>query len=99
MSGSARSRLLGRLLQEAFGSMWEIEEPLGSRSAEACQASQTPFLVRAGKSRRVQENDDEISSSLTRTRAFPSQGSRPFEGRARHGHSGRSTQLQLAFGK
>src|SRR6266581_9597700 len=37
--------------------------------------------------------------SLTRTRALPSQASRPFEVPARHGHQARSTQLQLAFGQ
>jgi hypothetical protein len=46
---------------------------------QACQATQTHFLVRAGKSRRVQESEDEISYALTQARAFPSQGSRPFE--------------------
>src|SRR5258708_6570624 len=66
---------------------------------QACQATQTHFLVRAGKSRRVQESEEEISSALTQARAFPSQGSRPFEVPARHGRQGRSTQLQLAFGQ
>jgi len=79
--------------------MSEIGVPICSRSAEACQATQTHFLVRAGKSRRVQESEDEISYALTQARAFPSQASRPFEVPARHGHPGRSTQLQLAFGQ
>jgi len=70
-----------------------------SRSAEACQATQTHFLVRAAQKRRVQESEDEISSSLMRARAFPSQASRPFEVPARHGRQARSTQLQLAFGQ
>jgi hypothetical protein len=70
-----------------------------SPSAEACQATQTHFLVRAGKSRRVQQDEDEISSSLTQARSWPSQASRPFEVPARHGHPGRSTQLQLSFGQ
>jgi hypothetical protein len=72
---------------------------IGSPSAEACQATQTHFLVRAGKSRRVQTSEDEISYSLTQVRAFPSQASRPFEVPARHGHPGRSTQLQLSCGQ
>src|SRR5256714_3657267 len=84
------------------GSMWL---DVGDRGADmfpffqACQATQTHFLVRAGKSRRVQGNEDELMSSLTRPRAFPSQASRPFEVPARHGRQARSTQLQLAFGQ
>jgi hypothetical protein len=70
-----------------------------SPSAEACQATQTHFLVRAGKSRRVQKSEDEISYSLTQARLWPSQASRPFEVPARHAHPGRSTQLQLSFGQ
>ena len=70
-----------------------------SPSAEACQATQTHFLVRAAQNRRVQESEDEISYSLTQARAFPSQASRPFEVPARHDRPGRSTQLQLAFGQ
>jgi hypothetical protein len=65
---------------------------------QACQATQTHFLVRAAQNRRVQGNEEEITYSLTRTRAFPSQATRPFELPARHGHQARSTQLQLAFG-
>jgi len=68
-------------------------------SAEACQATQTHFLVRAAQNRRVQKSEDEISYSLTQVRSWPSQASRPFEVPARHGHPGRSTQLQLSFGQ
>jgi hypothetical protein len=86
----------------ASGSMWVH---VGDRGADmfpffqACQATQTHFLVRAAQNRRVQEGEDEISYSLTQARAFPSQASRPFEVPARHGRQGRSTQLQLAFGQ
>src|SRR2546423_4085484 len=86
----------------AEGSMWVH---VGDRGAErfpffqACQATQTHFLLRAAQHRRVQGNEDELMYSLTRTRAFPSQASRPFEVPARHGHQARSTQLQLAFGQ
>jgi hypothetical protein len=66
---------------------------------QACQATQTHFLVRAGKSRRVQESEEEITYSLMRARSWPSQASRPFEVPARHGRKARSTQLQLAFGQ
>ena len=84
------------------GCMWVH---VGDRGADmfpffqACQATQTHFLVRAGKSRRVEESEEEIRSSLDRARSWPSQASRPFEVPARHGHQGRQTQLQLAFGQ
>src|SRR2546423_12907494 len=58
------------------GSMWVN---VGDRGADmfpffqACQATQTHFLVRAAQNRRVQGNEDELMYSLTRTRAFPSQ--------------------------
>lgn len=83
-------------------SMWVH---VGDRGADmfpffqACQETQTQFLVRAAQNRRVQEGEEEITYSLTQARSWPSQASRPFEGRARHGHQGRSTQLQLAFGQ
>src|SRR5947209_5543421 len=84
------------------GSMWVH---VGDRGADmfpffqACQATQTHFLVRAGKSRRVEESEEEIKYSLMRARSWPSQASRPFEVPARHGRQARSTQLQLAFGQ
>ena len=84
------------------GSMWVH---VGDRGADmfpffqACQATQTHFLVRAAQNRRVQEGEEEITYSLDRARAFPSQASRPFEVPARHGHQGRQTQLQLSFGQ
>jgi len=83
-------------------SMWVH---VGDRGADmfpffqACRATQTPFLVRAAQNRRVQESEQEISYALTRARSWPSQASRPFEVPARHGHPGRSTQVQLAFGQ
>src|SRR6266699_4165853 len=86
----------------AAGSMWVH---VGDRGADmfpffqACQATQTHFLVRAAQNRRVQESEDELSYSLMRARSWPSQASRPFEVPARHGHQARSTQLQLAFGQ
>ena len=66
---------------------------------QACQATQTHFLVRAAQNRRVQQSEDEISYELPQARAFPSQASRPFEVPARHGRQARATQLQLAFGQ
>ena len=84
------------------GSMWVH---VGDRGADlfpffqACQTTQTHFLVRAAQNRRVEESEEEITYSLMRTRSWPSQASRPFEVPARHGHPGRQTQLQLAFGQ
>jgi Transposase DNA-binding/Transposase DDE domain len=84
------------------GSMWVH---VGDRGADmfpffqACRSTQTHFLVRAAQNRRAQESEDEISYSLTQARSWPSQASRPFEVPARHGHPGRSTHLQLAFGQ
>jgi hypothetical protein len=86
----------------AAGNVWVH---VGDRGADmfpffqACQATQTHFLVRAAQNRRVRENDEEITYSLTRARAFKSQASRLFEVPARHGHPARSTQLQLSFGQ
>jgi hypothetical protein len=93
LSGYARCTAVGRLSRQAGGCMSEIGGRIGSRSAEACQARQTPLLVRAGKSRRVEESEEEITSELPRARAFPSQASRPIEVPARHGRQARSTQL------
>jgi hypothetical protein len=84
------------------GSMWvHVGDPRADMVPffQACRSTQTHFLVRAAQNRRVQESEEEISYSLTQARAFPSQASRPFEVPARHGHPGRSTQLQLAFGQ
>jgi hypothetical protein len=84
------------------GSMWVH---VGDRGADmfpffhACQATQTHLLVRAGKSRRVQQDEDKITYSLSSARSWPSQANRPFEVPARHGRQARSTQLQLAFGQ
>src|SRR5256712_9498913 len=84
------------------GSVWVH---VGDRGADmfpffqASQATQTHFLVRAAQNRRVQQDEDEISYSLTQARSWPSQASRPFEVPARHGRQARSTQLQLAFGQ
>src|SRR2546421_8258500 len=66
---------------------------------QACQATQTHFLVRAAQNRRVEESEEEIKYSLMRARSWPSQASRPFEVPARHGRQARSTQVQLAFGQ
>src|SRR2546426_9450924 len=86
----------------APGSVWVH---VGDRGADmfpffqACQATQTHFLVRAAQNRRVEVCEEEIRYSLDRARSWPSQASRPFEVPARHGRQARSTQLQLAFGQ
>ncbi len=83
----------------ASGSVWVH---VGDRGADrfpffqACEETQTHFLVRAAQNRRVQESEEPITYSLTQARAWPSQDSRPFEVPARHGHKARSTQLHLA---
>ncbi|GHO65125.1 hypothetical protein KSC_040170 [Ktedonobacter sp. SOSP1-52] len=78
--------------------MLGIEARICSRFFLACQANQTHFLVRAAQNRRTEADEEEITYSLDRARAFPSQQSRPLEVPARHGHKARSTQVQLAFG-
>ncbi len=61
-------------------SMWV---PVGDRGADmfpffqACQATQTHFLVRAAQNRRVEGDEDEITYALDRARSWPSQASRP----------------------
>ena len=89
-----------------LGSMWgasgvHVGDPRADMFPffQACQATQTHFLVRAAQNRRVQESEDEISYELPQARSWPSQASRPFEVPARHGRQARSTQLQLAFGQ
>src|SRR6266487_6459492 len=86
----------------ALGSVWvHVGDPRADMFPffQACQATQTHFLVRAAQNRRVEVCEDEISYALTQARAFPSQASRPFEVPARHGRQARSTQLQLACGQ
>ncbi|GHO71718.1 hypothetical protein KSC_106100 [Ktedonobacter sp. SOSP1-52] len=94
-------RQVGAIGKPKPGSTWVH---VGDRGADmfpfflACQANQTHFLVRAAQNRRTEADEEEITYSLDRARAFPSQQSRPLEVPARHGHKARSTQVQLAFG-
>jgi hypothetical protein len=84
------------------GSTWVH---VGDRGADmfpffqACHLTQTHFLVRAAQNRRVEVREGATPYSLTQARSWPSQASRPFEVPSRHGHPGRSTQLQLACGQ
>jgi hypothetical protein len=99
MSGCARYKPLARAPPT---SMWvHVGDPRADMFPffQACRSTQTHFLVRAGKSRRTLQNEDEISYELPQARSWPSQASRPFEVPARHGHPGRSTHLQLACGQ
>lgn len=66
---------------------------------QACQTTQTHFLVRAAQNRRAQEHEEEITYVLTCARSWSSQANRPFEIPARHGRQARWTQVQLAFGR
>src|SRR6202022_2697123 len=66
---------------------------------QACQQTQTHFLVRAAQNRRIEHEETENAYSLLQTRSWPSQASHPFELPARHGHQARLTHLQLAFGE
>ncbi len=83
------------------GSTWVH---VGDRGADmfpffqACQASQTHFLVRAAQNRRIEEGEEHLKYALDGARARPCQESRPLEVPARHGHQARSTHVQLAFG-
>jgi hypothetical protein len=84
------------------GSMWVHAPDRGADMFpffQACRATQTHFLVRAGKPRRVQESEEEITYELPQARSWPSQANRVLELPARHGHQKRSAQLQLAFGQ
>ena len=85
----------------AQGTIWVH---VGDRGADmfpffqACQSTQTHFLVRVAQNRRMREGEEEIGYSLTQARSWTSQASRPFEVPGSHGHQERSTQVQLAFG-
>jgi len=87
------------------GSMWVH---VGDRGADmfpffqACQATQTHFLVRAAQNRRVQKSEDEISYSLTHPAFLPRQAvdvlkplARPPARRARQQFSQSGSQRAL----
>ncbi len=64
-----------------------------------CLATHTHFLVRAAQNRRVQVEEQTIGHLLDRVRTWPSQGQRPFDVPASHGHQARQTTLQINCGK
>jgi len=78
---------------------------VGDRGADmfdffrACHKSQTDFLVRATQSRRIWKEEETIGHSLSVSRAWPTQATRPFLLPASHGRSARQTQLSLSFGQ
>jgi len=77
---------------------------MGDRGADlfpffqACQATQTHFLVRAFENRRIAPEERPQRHLLDEVRTWPATASRPFQVSASHGRTARSTQVQLAFG-
>jgi hypothetical protein len=65
---------------------------------QACQATQTHFLVRAFENRRIVSEEEPQRYLLDSVRAWPATASRPFDVPASHGRTARSTVGQLAFG-
>jgi hypothetical protein len=78
--------------------MLGIAAPICFRSAEACRATQTHFLVRAFENRRIEQEEGRHRYLFDEVRTWPSQASRPFQVPASHGRQARSTVVQLAFG-
>jgi hypothetical protein len=66
---------------------------------QACQATQTHFLVRGLQNRRAQEEGGQETYLMDEIRSWSSQDAHPLEVPASHGRSARSTQVQLSFGK
>jgi len=68
------------------------------RSAEACQATQIHFLVRAFENRRIEPEAERHTHLLDEVRAWKAPASRPFHVPGSHGRTARSTVVQLAYG-
>lgn len=98
MCGCARSSARARFPLGSPSCMLEIAVPICFRSAEACQATQTHFLVRAFENRRIEPEEGRQSHLLDEVRAWPAQASRAFEVPASHGRTAHSTEVQLAVG-
>jgi Transposase DNA-binding len=64
---------------------------------QACQATQTHFLVRAARNRRLDLAEEAQEYLFEQIRALPATDSRPFQVPASHGRTARSTVVQLAF--
>jgi hypothetical protein len=65
---------------------------------QACQVTQTSFLVRACENRRLKPEEGPQTYLLDSVRAWPAQASRLLQVPASHGRTARSTGVQLAFG-
>jgi hypothetical protein len=65
---------------------------------EACQATQTHFLVRGMQNRRAYEEHGEATHVLDAIRSWLSQETHPLKVPATHGRSARCAQVHLAFG-
>jgi Transposase DNA-binding len=65
---------------------------------QACQATQTQFLVRAFENRRIAPEERPQRHLLDEVRTWPASASRPFQVPASHGRTARSTVVHLAFG-
>ena len=79
--------------------MSEIVAQICFRSAEACRATQTHFLVRAaGESRDPRQKRNGTLICEGAVRAWSATASRPFHVPGSHGRTARSTVVQLAYG-
>ncbi len=63
-----------------------------------CLATRTHFVVRAAQNRRIQVGAQAIGHLLDQVRTWSSQGQRPFDVPASHGHQARQATLQISFG-
>jgi hypothetical protein len=80
-------------------SMRQIVGQTCFRSAEACQATQTQFLVRAaGESRDPRQKRSGTRICEGAVRAWKASASRAFHVLGSHGRQARSTVVQLAYG-
>jgi hypothetical protein len=65
---------------------------------EACQATQTHFLVRIARNRRLSPQQEPQQYLIEQMRSWPARACRPIQVPASHGHTARQTVVQLAFG-
>lgn len=65
---------------------------------EACLSTQTYFLVRAARNRRIDPEEAAQQYLIEQIRAWQATSSRPFQVPATHGRTARMTAVQLAFG-
>ena len=65
---------------------------------QACQATQTHFLVRGFENRRLQPEEETQAHLLDEVRSWPTMANRPLQVPASHGRTARLTMVQLAFG-